>query len=457
MSHRMLWLIILIEGFVTISAEILTIRQLLPVVGNSVIVTSLIIGVFLLFLAYGYRRGGQYKDKYQNILKVNFTKSAIWLGLGLSTTFILLFFSVFMRFSKLHTLAMLVFYLLLITAPLVYLLGQTVPITMNLIKQDKQDKNTGAIGGTILHWSTLGSFLGAVLTSLLLMNYLGVAWTVFINFCLLMILTFLLFSGKKQDFLRGLVLCFCLIIVFVVNIHAENKMFVLTNSYADYSIKTDARGKMLMVNNSGSSLISFEKKGFEYIELIKRILFTDLNLQDKDILVLGAGGFSLSAEGTFGNRFTYVDIDKEVEKIAKTYFLEKIAGEFVVADARVFLNATAKKYDVIVSDIYSNYRSIPLHLITREYFEKIKQKLQQNGFGVFNVIARPTLEDEYSWSVDNTLRSVFPQCMAMPVRYTNEVNNIIYVCKKGVEKSKDRLYTDNFNQAMFDFFKSITQ
>src|SRR5436190_18774016 len=80
MSRMVLFGIILIEGFVTISAEILTIRQLLPLVGNSVIVTSLIIGVFLLFLAYGYRRGGQYQDRYEEILKSNFTKSAIFLG-----------------------------------------------------------------------------------------------------------------------------------------------------------------------------------------------------------------------------------------------------------------------------------------------------------------------------------------------------------------------------------------
>ena len=43
--------IIFLEGFVSISVEILAIRQLIPMVGNSVIVTSLIIGIFLLFLA----------------------------------------------------------------------------------------------------------------------------------------------------------------------------------------------------------------------------------------------------------------------------------------------------------------------------------------------------------------------------------------------------------------------
>ena len=44
-SRFLLPLIILIEGFISIGIEILTIRQLLPVAGSSVIVTSLVIGI----------------------------------------------------------------------------------------------------------------------------------------------------------------------------------------------------------------------------------------------------------------------------------------------------------------------------------------------------------------------------------------------------------------------------
>ena len=84
--------IVLLEGFVTISVEVLVIRQLIPFVGNNVIVTSLIIGVFLLFLAIGYWRGGQYRSGYRHILLTNFTKAAICLGIGLSYAFTHLFF-----------------------------------------------------------------------------------------------------------------------------------------------------------------------------------------------------------------------------------------------------------------------------------------------------------------------------------------------------------------------------
>jgi len=453
MSEFVLLLVILIEGFVTISAEILTIRQLLPVVGNSVIVTSLIIGVFLLFLAYGYRRGGQYQQGYVAILKKNFIKSALWLGVGLSHAFIDLFFYLCQRYISGEPLIALSLYLLLTTAPLVYILGQTVPITMNLSKGIK----VGEVGGRILHLSTLGSFLGSVLTSLLLMNYVGVAWTVVFNFSLLMLLFFILFSKKKADFRGALILGLALYFVYSLNISMEKNLFVKTNAYADYQILKDGENnKILMINKSLSSLLAPDKKGFNYIEFIKRILFEDLKLRDKDILVLGAGGFTLSASGSHGNHFIYVDIDHDIEAIVKKHFLNSIKGEFIASDARAFLTSTQKKFDVIVSDAYSHQRSIPAHLLTQEYLIEIKQALNPSGIALLNMIARPTLEDAFSKQVDNTIRSVFNSCMVVPEKYTYEASNIMYICRNDAQGLSHRwqIYTDNLNRITLDFLKS---
>lgn len=451
LSPPILLLVILIEGFVTISAEILSIRQLIPVAGNSVIVTSLIIGIFLLFLAYGYRRGGSYQGDYINVLKRNFTLSAVWLGVGLSYVFIYWFFSLFKSHVHSYVLWALTAYLLIITAPLVYILGQTVPITMNLIRQAE---TTGATGGKILHLSTIGSFLGAVFTSLILMNYFGVAWTVFINCILLTFLTVLLFTGFKGELVRVMLLAATLIIVYYFNVKVEHEAFIKTNSYANYSVVNYDNGKMFMSNESPSSFLSTgTKAAFPYIEYIKHLLFQDLKLNNKDILVLGAGGFTLSAAGTNGNRFTYVDVDKDIKQVVEGSFLPKIKGEFIADDARDYLNNTNKKYDVIVSDVYSNARSIPSHLLTSEYFRLVNHVLQDAGFAIFNIIAKPTLDDAYSETIDNTIRSVFKHCMVVPLPYTTGPSNIIYICQKNPNMNKD-LYTDDKNRANLDFFNS---
>ncbi|MGE3318223.1 MAG: fused MFS/spermidine synthase [Candidatus Berkiella sp.] len=445
----LLYVIILIEGFVTISLEILTLRQMIPFVGNSVTVTSLIIGVFLLFLAYGYRQGGKVDEHFIPVLTRNFCIAAVLLGIGLSYPFIDIYFLVYKKLFNATLMGGLLIYLLCITAPLVYLLGQTVPITMHLHKN--QDK-VGLIGGNVLHVSTIGSFLGSVLTTLILMHYFGVAQTVFVNFCLLFILV--IFLNLRELLLTPiLLLFFCSFIVIAVNIDFGKAAFIMSNNYGNYSVEDNeeyynTHGKVLMINRSGSSYLNTEKKAFPYIELIKRILFDDLKLTNKEILVLGAGGFTISAQGAHDNHFTYVDVDPELPDLVKKHFLEKIQGQVVIQDARQFLLVNSKKYDVIIIDTFSNRLSVPTHLLTKEYYELMASRIKPEGYAIFNVVANPLLNDKYAKRMDNTIRSVFGSCMAIPTKYADQNSNIIYVCHKNI--NDNLIYIDNSNKVDFD-------
>jgi hypothetical protein len=57
-----------------------------------------------------------------------------------------------------------------ILCPLAWLLGQTVPILTNLMLAQR----SGEAAGRALYWSTLGSFLGSVTLSLVVMQAFGV-------------------------------------------------------------------------------------------------------------------------------------------------------------------------------------------------------------------------------------------------------------------------------------------
>lgn len=450
------FMIILIEGFITIAVEMLTIRQLITVVGNSVIITSLIIGIFLLFLAVGYYKGGVYQDNYQHILKRNFTWAALLLGIGISYPFVQLFFYLLFVYLHVSGLVALMIYLLIITAPLVYLLGQTVPITTNLFRFER---HVGSISGKVLALSTVGSFLGSVVSTLILMNFFGVAWTIYLNFILLLFLIALL-AKYPDDIVLSILLLVAAVALFVLNITMENRLFVKTNNYGDYQITTNSYfaptqsfGNLLSINNSASSFLTLDRKGFPYIEEIKQILFKDLQFRNKDILVLGAGGFSLSAESNFTNRILYVDIDGSLPEIAKNGFIDTINGKFIHDDARKFLMHTPQRFDAIISDVYSSRYTIPFHLLTREYFLSIRSALKENGIAFFNIIANPMLRDQYARRVDNTIRSVFNNCMTVPMPYRNAPANILYICPR--ENTYDKtLYTDNKNPSMIDIYQN---
>lgn len=447
--HHMLFIILLLEGFVTISVEILTMRQLLPFFGGSVVITSIIIGVFLLFLALGYWRGGQHQEDFLQKLQNNFIASLLVIGFGLSYFFISLFLKITLYSLGLSFLPALTLYLLLVLAPIVYWLGQTLPLSTNLFRQEQK---ISRISGSALFLSTLGSFSGALLTSLLFFQYLGVAWTVVINCALLFGLILYLQTRTKLQWLSVGMLLAAMYLITGINIHLESQNFIKTNNYGNYQVKSlDIGAKILEINLSSSSMLTAKKQGFAYIAFIRDLLFKQFRLENKDILVIGAGGFSLTAAGTNNNHFVYVDIDPAIKKIAEDHFLgQKIEGDFVGTDARYYLNTHPGLFDVIISDAYSNIISIPPALLTSDYFRQLRDHLKPSGLLVLNIIANPFLNDDYSRRVDNSIRQIFPFCTITPIRW-EALSNLVYVC---LNQSGDKAYyRDNLTTATFDFFR----
>lgn len=181
-------------------------------------------------------------------------------------------------------------------------------------------------------------------------------------------------------------------------------------------------------------------------------MLIDLNLHQADILVLGAGGFSLSAERTNGNRITYVDIDSQIKKMTIPNFIDKINGALIIDDARHFLKSNNRNYQAIVLDAYSDVKAIPAHLLTIEFMNEIKQRLTKDGVAIFNVVANPWLSDPYSKRIDNTIRAIFANCISVPNSYINRPTNVIYACHNTHTVNDNTIYSDNLNTSTTDSF-----
>jgi spermidine synthase len=84
-----------------------------------------------------------------------------------------------------------------------------------------------------------------------------------------------------------------------------------------------------------------------------------------------------------------VEIDPMVTQIAKQYFNLKENPNLSIyhQDARVFLNNTEKKYDVIFGDAFSSIYSIPYQLTTKEAIQKQFNILNNNGLIILNTIS----------------------------------------------------------------------
>lgn len=459
MTYLTAALILFLEGLASAGLQMITIRQTMPFVGSSVLSTSVIIACFLGALALGYFCGGQQRaDRYTNALTRNLVASIALFGIGLSYSFVSFFFTTVAEMTEgvpfaEHLLIHLLLFCLLVMSPLVFCLGQTVPLLLN-VPADNIRKSVATGNATAL--STIGNVVGCLVTPLLLMYFFGVGAAIFINCLILYVCLIILIKWQyTRQALTTIAATPLLLVSFVLNVEMPAQLFAATTPYSNIYVANDRDGKRLIVNrNSASYIDSNSKKGWPYIELIKQGLFSEV-VTGKEILVLGAGGFTLSAESTHGAHFTYLDIDSTIKDIAEKYFLEtSINGLFVAEDARSYLINNRKLWDVIVIDLYSNAASIPHHTSTVEFFSLVSERIKPSGRVILNIAANPTLNDSYSQTIDRTIRSGLSGCITDLTKFQNSLVNIVYFCGKKTGDSSDHLYRDDSTEVEVDSYLS---
>ncbi|MBL8429463.1 MAG: fused MFS/spermidine synthase [Dechloromonas sp.] len=442
MSRLLIYAIVFIEGFSSLGAEVIALRRLVPHVGSSIVVTAPTIGFFLLALALGYASGAKVAADYRAIVARNFLIAAALAGFGLAGVTVDWLFA--------HLQPALIAYIVFIggiLCPLAWLLGQTVPILTNLMKAER----TGEASGLALYWSTLGSFLGSLTLSLLVMQWLGVSAAVFACSAGLLIGALLL---ARRDFKIALFSGLTAAMAAGLNLQHE---VTADTAYAEYIIgSVDLPGqkepRAFWVNKSTASLLddSEPPNYTRYIKHLRQILLDDLGFKGKDILVLGAGGFTLSHREPL-NRYTYVDIDPAIKEIAEKHFLREPArGEFIADDARRFVATSERRFDAVVVDVYSSHTSIPSHLVTREFWAGTRRVLKPDGILLANLILDGKLETPYARNLLATIDSVFGRCAVDVLHKAKTLANVEVSCFASSRPGETGIYVDEKNRADVD-------
>ncbi len=127
----------------------------------------------------------------------------------------------------------------------------------------------------------------------------------------------------------------------------------------------------------------------------------------ESLLMIGLGGGRTS---WYLHRFmpdlrvTAVELDPQVIELAEKYFgLQNEANyRLATGDGRIFLMKEKQQYDLILIDAYRG-PFVPFHLLTREFFQIVKQRLRPGGRVVQNIEPTTMLFD----SAVATLKSVF--------------------------------------------------
>src|ERR671913_1978582 len=359
-SSPLLLSAIAIEGYAVLAVELLAIRQLTPYVGNATDTVAIVIAAVLLPLALGYEAGGRAsfapgdEAGVRRQLTRNLLIAAFILSFGLSHPFLAAFFQILDNLGLTHRLVQAAVHTSLFLVYPIYLLGQTIPLVAYCSTGASLPRSTGLM----LFLSTLGSFLGSVVSTLVFMTFFGVHITVALTLGLLVVLA--TFIGWRMEGHNRLLLTTAALGLYIVAINSPAAVkaygIVSNNLYSEVRIVTNPaeNSRLLVINNSPSSKVAANPEHrFAYLKYFDQEALRQLDpARPHRILVIGAGGFTIGLEDRF-HAYTYVDIDPALRAVSEEHFLRQPLSAnkiFVPESARAFLRRNTQTYDVVVLD-----------------------------------------------------------------------------------------------------------
>jgi len=447
--------LIFLNGYISLSLELLVLRQLGFYVGSSAVITSIIMGTFLGFMSLGYFAGSSHRIsrlQIRRILGASFIVIAAFSFLAASFPLITDYFTVMHRIGANTAILQTFIYSLLWLSVGPFLFG----LNTTLLSRALHEQNTNYTG-TIMAWDTIGSVIGSMLTTLVLMPFIGVNHTV----GLITILACVCAVASYPRVVTGLLAVAILIPALYLNSDTYQQThygILVNNANSTISIMEYDDDRILDMNGLPMSI--YNSKTGQSATYINYINDNFLHNMPRDrvhkILVLGAGGFTAGIDDDF-NEYTFVDIEHTLKDIAEEKFLLRKLGpnkKFVVQDAGQFLKNTTDKYDVILLDVYSNSFQIPEGFITAEFMGRIKSRVAANGVVLMNVIATPNFDDGFSRVFDNTFHAVFTtNTSRQTIGNFNpwiapDAQNILYIYFN--RPNDGRIYTINSTPVIYD-------
>jgi len=432
------------SGFSLMVIELTASRIAAGVIGSSLYTWTSIIGVVLFGGAIGNIFGGIIIDKYKRPLVLYWI--LLFSSLSTLTIFpakILVSNMIAMISSPLlmALLAALVMFLL----PS-FLLGAIYPTLYKLFISDLDA--AGKQSATVSSGWTIGSIAGTFATGYVLIGNIGSTKTIALTATILLLnATFILFFLVKTKLTTRLILPIVIsagiITSFVLKNETDKGAFLLEKESSYYLIRVldkkisgiDYRLLILDIDSH-----SMERRDGNKMDSYTEIapVFPKINNDIQNILVIGVGSGKLSENlrGTFPNsKTTTVEIDPEVAEAASKYFKNNHPlMETEIADARPFLERNNQKYDLIFSDAYNSFISVPTHLTTQEFAKIVYSRLSDEGIYAVNMISSLSgSNSELYKSMLKTLSSVFNNnCVVLAYgKNSKDTQNIVIISKKG--------------------------
>jgi spermidine synthase len=326
--------------------------------------------------------------------------------------------------------------LVLFTVP-VTLLGMISPFAIRISMEDTA--RAGNIAGTIYGVSTIGSFIGSFLPTLVLIPTIGTTLT-FLAFSLLLLgvaLAGLWLSAGRNKVLPYLLMVVVLVLLAVsssrVIKRSEGQIYETESAYNYIQVLEQPDGRRLLRLNEGQGVHSeYHPDTLAYGGPWQQFLVGPFFYKDREpeaieriaIVGLAAGTTARQAAAVFPN--VVIDgweIDPKIVQVGRDYFDMNLPNLNVhVADGRLGLERSEAKYDLVVVDAYRP-PYIPPHLTTQEFFQIAADHLEPDGVLAIN-IGRAPGDRRLIDGMATTIGTIFPSIHVMDIPGT--FNSLLY-------------------------------
>jgi len=416
-----IYLVAFVTGAIVMSFEMLGSRYLGPHFGVGIYTWASLISTVLVALCFGYFLGGLLADRYPSPTVLGVTVLMASLYLLLLPAFadpVLQFFVWNIDDIKWGSLLSALAIMLI---PVTFL-GMYSPFAIRLLVQSRQ--NSGVVSGTVYGVSTAGSILGTLGTTFFLIPLIG-SRAITYTLGILGILAGALLVGGAVSWWRRVELGIVAALV-AVQALAWSAAPVRAEELFDPEIRAEMLKRKnglithietvyndIFVSKDQNLLkMTFQWKGWYWPESVVNLADPDdlpmpyaraMSLAAiyppdiKRVLVLGLGAGSVS---TYLGRFLKdatidaAEVDPGVIDVAKKYFglRESNRSHVYESDGRVFLNRHNELYDLIIADAFSG-SYIPFHMMTKEFYQLVRERLAPHGVAGINIIPAEKLFD----------------------------------------------------------------
>lgn len=418
-------------GMSVMAVELGASRLLAPYFSSSQIVWTIIIGTIMIAMALGNIYGGKTADRSPNPDKLygRILIAAVWIALiPVVGKYIILGISALLIFTVSNQFLIIAAFcacMVIFVFPL-FLLGTVTP---SLVKYsvDSLDDN-GKTVGTLGAFNTIGSIIGTFVPTFVTIPAVGTS------------ITFLIFSG---------ILIALSVVYFVSQRRGKGKMitaivlFVLccgfgySDSFAfwqdDLTYEGESVYNYLQVYENDKEVVLSTNVLFGVQSVYMKedaltgmyydyamaapLMVPDKKLSDMEVLILGmgTGTYATQCRKYFGDMsIEGVEIDEKITQLSRDYFFLPDDIKVTTYDGRAYLNATDKKYDVIMVDAYQDI-TIPFQMSSVEFFQMVRDHLNENGVMVVNMNMRGNQSGNINEYLSDTISQVFGEVYTVDV------------------------------------------